>query len=167
MSASPDFEGVLRRFAESNVRFVLIGGLAMIAQGTANLTRDIDCLYDRDPNNINRIVNALRGSHPKLRTVGEPVPIQWDGDFFKNVLNVTLSTDLGPVDLLAEVPGVAGFEELWKESEEMLLFGINVRVASIDDLIRMKEATGRPKDTQDALQLRALKKVIEERGPAE
>ena len=55
MSASPDFEGVLRRLAESNVRFVLIGGLAMIAQGTANLTLDIDCLYDREPDNIKRI----------------------------------------------------------------------------------------------------------------
>ena len=107
MSASPDFERVLRSLAESNVRFVLIGGLAMIAQGTANLTRDIDCLYDRTPENIRRIVDALRGSHPKLRTPGEPVSISWDTEFFKNVLNVTLSTDLGPVDLLAEAPGVA------------------------------------------------------------
>ena len=165
MSASPDFEGVLRRLAESNVRFVLIGGLAMIAQGTANLTLDIDCLYDREPDNIKRIVDALRSSHPKLRTPGEPVPILWEADFFKNVLNVTLSTDLGPVDLLAEAPGVAGFEELWRHSQEMLLFGLNVRVASIDDLIRMKEATGRPKDSQHALQLRALKKVIGEQKP--
>jgi predicted nucleotidyltransferase len=47
MSASPDFEQALRSLVDSKVRFVLIGGLAMIAQGTANLTRDIDCLYDR------------------------------------------------------------------------------------------------------------------------
>ena len=135
----------------------------MIAQGSANLTRDIDCLYDRDPDNIKRMVDALKSSHPKLRTPGEPVPIRWEADFFKNVLNVTLSTDLGPIDLLAEAPGVEGFEELWAHSEEMRLFGILVRVASIDDLIRMKEATGRSKDGQHALQLRALKKLIEER----
>jgi hypothetical protein len=133
----------------------------MIARGSANLTRDIDCLYDRDPDNIKRMVDALKDSHPKLRTPGEPVPIRWEADFFKNVLNVTLSTDLGAVDLLAEAPGVGSFEEVWAHSEEMRLFGILVRVASIDDLIRMKEATGRSKDTEHALQLRALKKVIE------
>ena len=160
MSAVPDFESVLRQLVQSKVRFVLIGGLAMIARGSANLTRDIDCLYDRDPDNIERMVDALRGSHPKLRTPGEPVPILWDKDFFKNVLNVTLSTDFGPVDLLAEAPGVAGFEELWERSQDMVLFGIRVRVASIDDLIRMKEATGRTKDSQHALQLRALKKIL-------
>ena len=78
MPASPDFEGVLQSLVESNVRFVLIGGLAMIAQGSANLTRDIDCLYDRSPENIRKIVDALRTSHPKLRTPREPVSILWD-----------------------------------------------------------------------------------------
>lgn len=165
MSAAPDFEGVLRLLVQSKVRFVLIGGLAMIARGAANLTQDIDCLYERDPKNIGRLVDALRGSHPRLRTPGEPVPILWDKDFFRNVLNVTLSTDFGPVDLLAEAPGVTGFEELWERSEEMLLFGIRVRVASLDDLIRMKEATGRPKDNQHALQLRALRKILEGQQP--
>ena len=165
MSASPDFERVLRSLAESNVRFVLIGGLAMIAQGTANLTRDIDCLYDRTPENIRRIVDALRGSQPKLRTPGEPVSISWDTEFFKNVLNVTLSTDLGPVDLLAEAPGVADFEQLWAHSQEMPLFGIPVRVASVEDLIRMKKATGRPKDAQHAMQLEALQKIVEKEKP--
>ena len=55
----------------------------MIAQGSANLTRDIDCLYDRDSENIKRIVDALRPSHPKLRTPREPVAIPWDAEFFK------------------------------------------------------------------------------------
>ena len=162
MSASPDFEGVLRSLVESKVRFVLIGGLAMIAQGAANLTQDIDCLYDRSAENIQRIVEALRTSHPKLRTLRESVSIVWDAEFFKNVLNVTLSTDMGPVDLLAEAPGVEGFEQLWSRAQEMRLFGFPVRVASIDDLIRMKTATGRPKDIEHAMQLRALKKITQE-----
>ncbi len=162
MTATPDFEGILRSLVESKVRFVLIGGLAMIAQGSANLTRDIDCLYDRTPENLKRIVEALRDSHPKLRTPRELVAIPWDVEFFKNVLNVTLSTDLGSVDLLAEAPGVDGFEQLWARAQEMRLFGLLVRVASVDDLIRMKKATGRPKDTEHAMQLQALKKLIEE-----
>jgi predicted nucleotidyltransferase len=162
MSASPDFEGILGKLVESKVRFVLIGGLAMIAQGSANLTRDVDCFYDRSAQNIQRIVDALRNSQPMLRTPREPIQILWDVDFFKSVLNVTLSTDLGPIDLLAEAPGVAGFEELWSRSQEMLLFGLPVRVASVDDLIAMKTATGRPKDTEHAMQLRALKKLKQE-----
>jgi predicted nucleotidyltransferase len=164
MSVSPDFEGILRSLVESQVRFVLIGGLAMIAQGSASLTRDIDCLYDRNPENIKKVVAALRSSHPKLRTTGEPVSFTWDPDFFRNVLNVTLSTDMG-LDLLAEAPGVDNFEQLWARAEEMRLFGLPVRVASIDDLIRMKTATGRPKDNEHALQLQALKKIIEGTKP--
>ena len=75
---------------------------------------------------------------------------------------MTLSTDLGPVDLLAEAPGVDAFDQLWSRAQEMLLFGLSVRVASVDDLIRMKKATGRPKDSEHAMQLQALKKLIEE-----
>jgi hypothetical protein len=78
MAGSPDFEGVLRSLVEAKVRFVLIGGLAMLAQGTANLTGVIDCIYYPDPSNIKRIVEALRDTHPKLRTPGEPIPIVWD-----------------------------------------------------------------------------------------
>jgi predicted nucleotidyltransferase len=161
MPDSPDFEAILRSLVESNVRFVLIGGLAMIAQGTANLTRDVDCLYARDPENIARIVQALQASHPRLRTPHEPIPVLWDTDFFKNVLNVTLSTDFGPIDLLAEAPGVQSFEEIWTQSQEMRLFGLPVRVASVEDLLRMKLATGRPKDREHAMQLQALKKMLD------
>lgn len=64
MAESPDFEGILRSLVESNVRFVLIGGLAMIAQGSANLTTDIDFIYSRDPENIEGIVRALHGLAP-------------------------------------------------------------------------------------------------------
>ena len=162
MSASPDFEAVLRSLVDSKVRFVLIGGLAMIAQGSANLTRDVDCFYDRSPENIRKIVDALRGSRPRLRAPKEAIAIPWDTEFFKNVLNVTLITDIGPIDLLADVPGVNTFEELWSQASEMSLFDVSVRVASIDDLVKMKTATGRPKDNEHAMQLRALKKIKEE-----
>ena len=137
----------------------------MIAQGVSNLTSDIDCFYSRSPENIERIVQALRAIHPKLRTPREPVPILWEAEFFKNVFNVTLSTDMGPVDLLAEAPGVDSFEELWTRSQEMHLFGMPVRVAAVDDLLKMKSATGRPKDTQHAMQLQALKKILNEGIP--
>lgn len=137
----------------------------MIAQGSANLTSDIDCLYAHSPENIERIVEALREIHPKLRTPREAIPISWDAEFFKNVFNVTLSTDMGPVDLLAEAPGVEGFDELWTRSPEIQLFGLPVRVASVDDLIKMKLATGRPKDAQHAMQLQALKKILDNGTP--
>ena len=100
----------------------------MIAQGAANRTRDIDCLSDRSAENIERIVEALEESHPKLRTPRDHVPIVWDTEFFRNVLNVTLSTEWGSIDLLAEVPGVEGFDQLWNQAQEMNLFGVPVRL---------------------------------------
>ena len=100
----------------------------MIAQGAANRTRDIDGLSDHGAENIERIVEALEESHPKLRTPRDPVPIVWDTEFFRNILNVTLSTELGSIDLLAEVPGVEGFDQLWNQAQEMNLFGVPVRL---------------------------------------
>ncbi len=77
---------------------------------------------------------------------------------------LTLLTDHRSLDLLGETPGVESYQNLKERGTDLDLFGFSVRVASIDDLIRMKQAANRPKDRNHILELMALKKLIETEG---
>jgi len=157
---STDFRAAILRLAEADVRYVLIGGLAMIVRGASHITTDIDICYDRT--NVAPLLGVLNDSHARLR--GEPadLPFILDSQTFKNVLNLTLDTDIGDMDLLAEPDGIDSFEGLWQRAEDMELYGVIVRVASIDDLISMKSAAGRQKDKQHLLELQDLKRMLAE-----
>jgi predicted nucleotidyltransferase len=158
----PDFSTILRALDVAGVRYVLIGGLAMIAHGSAHVTVDVDISYSRDPDNLDRVTAALQPHFPALRGAPEGLPFVLDSRTLRNVANLTLSTDAGDLDLLAEPAGIRSFEELWRNSVPMDLFGITVRVACLDDLIAMKEAAGRPKDRSHILELLALKRMVQE-----
>jgi len=140
----------------------LIGGLAMIAHGANNLTRDVDFAYAIDDENLERLSVFL--ATIQARVSGRPV-----GDGFvitpntlQKVRFLNLFTDLGEVDVMREIPGVDSFEGLWDRSIPMDLGGFVVQVASIDDLISMKRAANRPKDQNHLYELLALKKLLDE-----
>ena len=155
-----DFRAAIQRLVDGNVRFVLIGGLAMIAQGAAHVTLDIDVSYDRSSGNIVALVGVLKSCHARLRNAPPDLRFILDVKTFNNVFNLTLSTDFGDLDLLAEPAGVDSFEGLWARANEMEVFGMKVRVASLEDLIDMKRAAGRPKDQQHILELLDLQQFL-------
>ena len=72
-------------------------------------------------------------------------------------LNFTLDTDLGPLDLLGEVPGLGTFEHVDAASSELEIGGTRLLVLTLDGLERAKQAAGRPKDLVDLGTIRALK----------
>ena len=155
-----DFRAVIQRLVEGEVRFVLIGGLAMVAQGAAHITLDVDISYDRSAGNLAALVSVLQSCHARLRNAPADLPFILDVRTFNNVFNLTLSTDVGDLDLLAEPAGVDSFEGLWARANEMEIFGMNVRVAALEDLISMKRAAGRPKDKQHILDLFDLQQFL-------
>ena len=161
------FTGILALLERMGVRFVLIGGLAMIAHGSARITEDIDLAYSRDQDNVARLAAAMRSVRPILRGVKQPVPSVVDERTFRNTLNLSLDTDLGPVDLLGHVAGVSSFDTLWERAVLIDVFGSPVHVASIDDLIAMKKSAGRDKDKLHEVELRALQKLLEEEAKGE
>src|SRR5207237_691954 len=130
------------------IRFVIIGGVAMRMQGAAHVTDDIDFSYSRESEGLPGLIKTLNDHHVRLRNVPTDLPFFFDLRTLKNTLNFTLTTDVGDIDLLAEPAGVDSFEGLWERATIMEIFGMNVRVASIEDLIAMKRAAGRPKDKQ-------------------
>ncbi|HET7574620.1 MAG TPA: hypothetical protein VFJ99_05845 [Solirubrobacterales bacterium] len=126
--------------------FVLIGGMAGIAQGSNYPSYDLDVAYSRDRANIGRLVDALQEIGVRLRGAPEDSPFQLDARTFENGANFTFITPHGDLDVLADVAGVKSFADLKAGADEKELFGLPVRVASIDHLIGMKRAANRPKD---------------------
>ncbi len=155
-----DFRAAISRLIEGHVRFVVIGGLAMIVRGATHITGDIDVAYDRSKENLSAIAEVLRKSHARLRNVPADLPFILDERTFRNVLNLTLTTDVGDMDLLAVPDGVDSFEGLWNRGETMDIYGMDVRVASIDDLIAMKRVADRPKDRLHVLELLDLQQML-------
>jgi predicted nucleotidyltransferase len=150
----------IRPFREAGVRFVVIGGLAMNAHGSSHITSDVDLAYAVEPENVERLAEVLGAIHARI--LGRPAyaPITILPSTLLKVRFLNLSTDVGAVDVLREIPGVDSFDGLWQRAVVADLGGgLTVRVASLDDLISMKRAVSRPKDVGHLYELLALKKL--------
>jgi hypothetical protein len=156
-----DPAGILRQLLGQQVEFVIIGGLAMTLHGSAYVTRALDICYRRSAQNIAALATALAPLHPYLRGAPPGLPFRLDTVTIQAGLNFTLTTDLGDLDLLGEVSRVGGPEQVFAHSEEHELFGLSVRVLSLDALIAAKKAAGRIKDRNHLLELEELKKLKE------
>ncbi|MHB8510622.1 MAG: hypothetical protein ACYDCC_00420 [Actinomycetota bacterium] len=143
------------------MRFVLIGGLAANVLGSPSLTFDIDVCYARDEENLHRLAEALEGLAARLRGAPTGLPLIIDAHTLRNGLNFTFQTVAGALDCLGEPAGTKGFEELERSARKFELMGVVVLVASLDDLIRMKEAAGRPKDRIELEILGALREEVD------
>lgn len=152
---------MLRQLIDHDVKVVLIGGLAMVAHGSAYITKDIDLCYGRSKENLEALTLALAPLHPTLRGAPPDLPFRLDVPTLAAGLNFTLSTDLGALDLLGEVTGIGGYELALAQSDERHLGPLTVRVLSVDGLIVNKRAAGRPKDLNHVLELVELKKLLD------
>jgi hypothetical protein len=151
----------LRALVEHGVRFVLIGGYAAALHGSPMITGDVDICYARDPENLERLSAALRALEARLRGAPVEVPFQLDRRALESGDHFTFSTDAGPIDCLGTPAGTEGFADLDAAATDEDLDGPVVRVASLDDLIRMKRAAGRPQDRIAIEWLAALRDELE------
>ncbi|HWP98906.1 MAG TPA: hypothetical protein VNK92_00415 [Vicinamibacterales bacterium] len=156
-----DFPALLRALAAAGVRFIVVGGAAAAAHGSARLTLDLDVVYERSPDNLARIVDGLAPHRPYLRGAPPGLPFRWDVDTLARGLNFTLQTDLGALDLLGEIAGGGRYDDLLPDTVAVQVFGIECRVLSLERLIAVKRAAGRPRDLEAIAELEA---ILEERG---
>jgi hypothetical protein len=157
--STTQIERLIAALGQGQVEFVLIGGLAAIAHGSAHLTYDVDVCYRRTPENIRRLCNALEPYHPYLRGAPPGLPFSFDPPTVESGSNFTLTTDIGDLDLLGEVMGLGDFDQVAAASEVMDVFGFSVRVLSLEGLIRSKKAVGRSKDLLIVPELEELLKL--------
>lgn len=154
---------ILRRFQAHGARFVLIGGLAAKAHGSPTLTVDLDICYARDRDNLERLASVLTELGSVLRGAPRDLPFRLDRLTLERGDTFTFTTDFGDLDVIGTPAGVSGFEDLDANAVEAELDkDFVVRVASLDDLIRMKRAAGRPKDRVELEILGALRDEIDE-----
>lgn len=152
---------MLRILGRHKVEFVLIGGLAAAAHGSPSVTQDAAICYSRPPENLRRLASALVEMKARLRGAPEDLPFQLDAESIARGDRFTFETHLGSFGILATPAGTKGYEDLAKGAIVVEIEDLSVKVASIDDLIRVKKASARPKDLAEAEILGALRDEID------
>lgn len=151
-----DFAGLLRGLLEAKVDFIIVGGVASNVHGSARATFDVDVVYARQADNIDRLVAALTPISPYLRGAPPGLPFSFDAKTIKSGLKFILITSLGDIDLLGEITGGGTYEQLVPATVEIDLFGFRCRCVTLDKLIYLKRAAGRPKDLEVLAELEAI-----------
>ena len=145
----------------AGVRYVVIGAFAGRILGSPTLTRDLDICHARDRPNLGALARVLQELGARLRGVTDAVPFRLDARALAAGDAFTFSTDAGDLDLIATPAGTAGYDDLSRTAATIDLDGMRVQVASIDDLMRMKRAAGRPKDLIELEVLGALREELD------
>lgn len=152
-----DFPKLLAALCEGGVEFILVGGVAATVHGSSRLTQDIDVVYGRTDDNLSRLEKGLGPYEPYLRGAPRGLPFDWSAATLKRGLNFTLTTTIGDIDLLGEIVGGGGYDDLLSHSIEIELFGKTCRCLDLPTLIRTKRAAGRPRDLEAVAELEALR----------
>jgi hypothetical protein len=161
----PDFRPValVGALAAAAVDFVVIGGVAVVVQASPRFTRDLDICYATNAANLERLGALLVSLEAKLRGVEEDVPFAPDARTLRRAQTLTLSTRDGDLDLLVDPPGSPGYAALRRRADVVDLDGVSVRIASLEDLIAMKRAAGRPQDKIDVESLEVARSRLRSR----
>lgn len=145
-----DIENLLRLLKERDVQFVIIGATAFPIYGYTRATVDVDLFIKNTRENAASALEALRafGYDVSDLTIDDLVS--------KKILirEYLVETDLHPF-----AAGV-DFDEVWHNKVEDELGDTKVYFASLDDLIKMKKAAGRPKDLEDLRVLERIEKKL-------
>lgn len=154
---------LLKRLNDAGVDFVLVGGMAAVAHGSSLITKDVDVYTPLVEPNLSKIVEALRDLDPRYRFRPDKLRMPLEPERLHGFRMLNLVTELGAIDLMAEVSGVAPFEEIVAKSWTSDLGGVVVRIIDLESLISAKRSAGRPKDIRAVAELEAIRQRIRER----
>ena len=160
-----DPSAALQALAQGGVDFVVIGGVVGGAHGSSYGTFDLDVVYGRYRENLERLAAVLRSLGATLRGATSDVPFQLDAETLEAGDHFTFSTRLGSIDIFGRPAASPRYETLKAAATTIDVEGHAVRVASLDHLIAMKEAAGGPRDKLMATEYRVL--ADELRAPRE
>ncbi len=150
------FGKAVQALCDAGVEFIVIGGVSAIFHGAARATYDLDICYSRAPANLRRLAAALAPFHPRPRGIGADLPFVWDETTLRNATVLTLQTDIGAIDLLAEVTGLGAFKNVKERSLVVEAFDRRIATLTLAALIQAKRAAGREKDLSGLAELESL-----------
>jgi hypothetical protein len=141
MLTSHDFKELLSILAKHKVRYLIIGGYAVMKYTEPRWTKDLDLLIAIDPENARAVFVALK-------EFGAPLIGLTEEDFSDADSFYQMGRPPMRVDIMMSIPGIT-FEEAWVNREHVDIAGTTALFISRDDLIRAKQATARPQDLID------------------
>ncbi len=150
-SSRPDFDPtrIIETLNARGVRYVVIGAVAALAHGAPiAATFDVDVTPARDKDNLERLSQALSDLDARIRTadVARGLPFAHDAASLATMQMLNLTCRHGDFDLAFAPSGTGGYDDLVQRSTSIVIGTVEVSVASLADVIRSKEAAGRPKD---------------------
>ena len=156
------FEPLFEALNRGGVRYVVVGGVAVVLHGFARLTGDVDLIVDLDPHEARKAMDVLTGLGLKPRAPVDALafadPVVREGWLREKGMRVFSMWDpknaMREVDVFAEHP--IPFCELWSRSQTIALETTTIRVAAIADLIALKRIAGRVQDLADIEALEAI-----------
>jgi hypothetical protein len=151
---------LIEALAGAAVDFVVIGGVAGGSYGSAYATGDLDVAYARDRTNLEKLAAVLHDLAATLRGAPPDVPFLLDAKTLEHGANFTFLTRYDSLDILADPAGAPPYRQLRSAATVASIRGHDVHIASLDHLIAMKEAAGRPKDKLMATEYRVLSDAI-------
>jgi len=158
MSQVFDPERVIKALARRRVHYVLIGAVAARLQGFPRMTADTDITPARDEGNLRRLATALRDLDAKIYTESVPEGLAFDcsAESLSRARVWNLITRAGRLDVAFEPSGTRGYEDLVGSAVAFTVFGVEVQAASLEDILRSKQAADRSQDRQDVIVLREM-----------
>jgi hypothetical protein len=161
MAGPPSFRptALLLHLTAYGVDFVVVGGIAATLYGSPRDTFDLDVCPAQDAANLEVLGRALLDIDARLRGVEEDVPFVADAATLRGMEILTADTRFGPLDILMRPDGCPPYAQLRRRAKRLDVGSAAVLVASIDDLIAMKETTDRDKDRADVEELKAIKRL--------
>lgn len=149
---------LLKGLKEAGVDFILVGGVAAVAQGAPVTTIDLDIVHHRTDKNIKKLVKFLKSVNACQRRPDEKIIEPAIRDL-KGEGHVLLATDFGPLDVLATIENKCGYEELLPDSVEIEFQGHKISILSLEAMINMKIEAEIP---EDKYRLQILKETLKQ-----
>jgi hypothetical protein len=151
LSAKLSLQKILRTLDAYEVDYVIIGGVGAILQGVdLPRTLDLDVAAAHQRSNLRKLSAALQQMGATLRTgpVEDPMMVSapLDEQMLTKTYLLTMMTRFGPLDVLFEPPGMPPYATLKRRSAPVDRFGLQLHVASLEDIVASKRVAGREKD---------------------
>jgi predicted nucleotidyltransferase len=140
---TPDFVAMLSALSAEHVEFMLVGAHALAAHGFVRATQDIDILVRPTPENARRVFAALR-------TFKAPLLNLVEADLLNPDVIYQVGVEPNRIDLMNDISGVS-WDEAWAGRTEIVIEGMHVPVLGLEEFVRNKRASGRPKDRADLI----------------
>lgn len=151
---------LLELLADSQIPFVVIGGVAAISWGSSQFTRDLDIAIEFTTANLTRLLEVLAPHRPRHLTRPDLPGIAESPGELTKFRSLLLNTALGRIDVLRDVPPLGTYADFAGRGTQAVVHGRELTVIALDDLIAIKEHVARPKDLLVAHELRAVRSRI-------